>query len=218
MILPFHPRNGGTAYDGVTLLEVDNTGNGTGSIKLQFTKSLELGSTNEIQLYVHYKGSSIGSIALKKEINLVQLATPADVKWDETVKGKAVWSPVTNASGYKVQLYKDNSALGDPVTLGADEAGHDFTAQINGRAEPIRLKSGQPGAASTYGDSEEATSGTYEFSEQTLEDVKKAAEAALQAMTVTNETTADEILQVVRNVITNKKIQADWSDEEWVQV
>ena len=51
----------------------------------------------------------------------------------------------------------------------------------------------------------------YVFSEQTLVDVKKAAAAALQAKTVTNETTADEILQVVRNVITNKKIQATWS-------
>lgn len=31
----------GTSYDGVTLLEV-NTGNGTGSIKIQFAKSLAL--------------------------------------------------------------------------------------------------------------------------------------------------------------------------------
>lgn len=55
----------GTAYDGVTLLAV-NTENGTGSIKIQFAKSLNLGNTNEITLYVHYKGSSIGSIVLKK--------------------------------------------------------------------------------------------------------------------------------------------------------
>ena len=93
----------GTAYDGVTLLAV-TTENGTSSIKIQFAKSLKLGNTNEKQLYVHYKKSLIGSIVLKKEVNLVQLAAPADVKWDETVKGKAVWSPVANASGYKVQL------------------------------------------------------------------------------------------------------------------
>lgn len=55
----------GTAYDGVTLLAV-TTENGTSSIKIQFAKSLALGNTNEIQLYVHYKGSSIGSIKLKK--------------------------------------------------------------------------------------------------------------------------------------------------------
>ena len=90
---------------------MDNTENGQG-IKIQFAKSLNLGNTNKITLYVHYKGSSIGSIVLKKEVNLVQLAAPENVKWDETVKGKAVWSAVANASGYKVQLYKDDSALG----------------------------------------------------------------------------------------------------------
>ena len=201
----------GTPYVGVTISGVEKTENRWG-IKIQFAKSLALGNTNEIQLYVHYKGSSIGSIVLKKEVNLVRLAAPADVKWDETVKGKAVWSPVANASGYKVQLYKDGSALGGPVTLGASAASHDFTAQI---AESGTYTFGvrATGDGLTYGDSEEAMSGTYEFSEQTLEDVKKAAQAALQAMTVTNETTAEEILQVVQKVITNKKIHADWSDE-----
>ena len=202
----------GTAYDGVTLLAV-NTENGTSSIKIQFAKSLNLGNTNEITLYVHYKGSSIGSIVLKKEVNLVRLAAPENVKWDEIVKGKAVWRPVTNALGYKVQLYKDGSALGGPVTLGADTAGYDFTAQIaEGGIYTFGVQA--TGDGSTYGDSEEATSGTYVFSEQTLENVKTAAQAALQAMTVTNATTANEILQVVQNVITNQKIHADWSAEE----
>ena len=196
----------GTAYDGVTLLAV-NTENGTSSIKIQFAKSLNLGNTNEITLYVHYKGSSIGSIVLKKEVNLVRLAAPENVKWDEIVKGKAVWRPVTNALGYKVQLYKDGSALGGPVTLGADTAGYDFTAQIaEGGIYTFGVQA--TGDGSTYGDSEETKSGNYEFSEQTLEDVKTAARAALQAMTVTNETTANEILQVVQNVITNQKIHA----------
>ena len=70
------------------------------------------------------------------------------------------------------------------------------------------------GDGSTYDDSEEEKSGTYEFSEQTLADVKKAVAAALQAKTVTNETTSEEILQVVQIVITNNKIQAKWSDEK----
>ncbi len=201
----------GTSYDGVTLLEV-NTENGTGSIKIQFAKSLALGSTNEIQLYVRYKGSSIGSIVLKKEIKLVQLATPADVRWDETVKGKAVWSLVTNASGYKVQLYKNGSVLGDEVTLGADAASYDFTSQI---AESGTYTFGvrATGDGSTYDDSEEAKSGNYEFSEQTLAAVETAAQEALRAMTVTNKTTAEEILQVVQKVIKNRKIQAKWSNE-----
>ena len=43
---------------------------------------------------------------LKKEVNLVRLAAPENVKWDEIVKGKAVWRPVTNALGYKVQLIR----------------------------------------------------------------------------------------------------------------
>ena len=54
----------GTAYDGVTLLAV-TTGNGTGSIKLQFAKSLDLGNKNEKQLYVHYKGSSVSYTHLR---------------------------------------------------------------------------------------------------------------------------------------------------------
>ena len=198
----------GTAYGGVTILGV-NTENGIGSIKIQFAKSLALGNTNEIQLYVHYKGSLIGSIKLKKKVNLVQLAAPVDVKWDETVKGKAVWNQVEHASGYKVQLYKDNSALGAEVTLGANATSHDFTSQI-AESGTYTFKVWATGN-SVYGDSEKATSEEYVFSEQTLVDVKKAAAAALQAKTVTNETTADEILQVVRNVITNKKIQATWS-------
>ncbi|WP_455902532.1 carboxypeptidase regulatory-like domain-containing protein [Clostridium sp.] len=202
----------GAAYEGVTLLEVNTLEDGTGSIKLQFAKSLDLGSTNEKQLYVHYKGSLIGSITLKKEVKLVRLEAPADVKWDETVKGKAVWSPVTNASGYKVQLYKDGSALGDEVTLGANAASHDFTSQI-AESGTYTFKVWATGN-SVYGDSKKETSEEYVFSEQTLADVKTAAEEALRAMTATNKTTAEEILQTVNDVITNKKIRARWSDEK----
>ena len=198
----------GTVYDRVRLLEV-NTGNGTGSIKLQFAKSLDLGNKNEKQLYVHYKGSLIGSIVLKKEVKLVQLAAPKGVKWDETVKGKAVWSAVENASGYKVQLYKNGSKQGSEVALGTGATSYDFTSQI-AESGTYTFKVWATGN-SVYGDSEKATSEEYVFSEQTLADVKKAAEEALKAKTVTNETTANEILQVVRNVITNKKIQATWS-------
>ena len=201
----------GTAYSEVTLLEV-NTGNGTGSIKIQFAKSLNLGSTNEKQLYVHYKGSSIGSITLKKEVNLVRLETPADVKWDETVKGKAVWNQVENASGYKVQLYKNGSEQGSEVTLGTGATSYDFTSQI-AESGTYTFKVWATGD-SVYGDSEKETSGAYVFSEQTLEDVKTAAQEALQAMTATNKTTAEEILQTVNDVITNKKIRARWSDEK----
>ena len=201
----------GTAYDGVTLLAV-TTENGTSSIKIQFAKSLNLGSTNEKQLYVHYKGSLIGSITLEKEVNLVQLAAPADVKWDVTVNGKAVWNQVEHASGYKVQLYKNGSKQGSEVALGTGATSYDFTSQI-AESGTYTFKVWATGD-SVYGDSEKETSGAYVFSEQTLENVKTAAQAALQAMTVINMTTAEEILQAVNDVITNKKIQAEWSNEE----
>lgn len=201
----------GTSYDRVTILGVDNTENGWG-IKIQFAKSLNLGSTNEKQLYVYYKGSLIGSIKLKKEVNLVQLVAPKGVKWDETVKGKAVWSAVENASGYKVQLYKNDSEQGSEVALGTGATSYDFTSQI-AESGTYTFKVWATGD-SVYGDSEKETSGAYVFSEQTLEDVKTAAQEALQAMTATNKTTAEEILQTVNDVITNKKIRARWSDEK----
>lgn len=201
----------GTSYDRVKILGVDNTENGWG-IKIQFAKSLNLGSTNEKQLYVYYKGSLIGSIKLKKEVNLVQLVAPKGVKWDETVKGKAVWSAVENASGYKVQLYKNDSEQGSEVALGTGATSYDFTSQI-AESGTYTFKVWATGD-SVYGDSEKETSGAYVFSEQTLEDVKTAAQEALQAMTATNKTTAEEILQTVNDVITNKKIRARWSDEK----
>ena len=103
---------------------------------------------------------------------------------------------MTNASGYKVQLYKDGLVLGDEVTSEADAASYDFTSQI---AESGTYTFGvrATGDGSTYGDSEEAKSGNYVFSEQTLAAVETAAQEALRAMTVTNKTTAEEILQVV---------------------
>ena len=201
----------GTEYGEVTISGVEKTENGWG-IKIRFAKSLALGSTNEKQLYVHYKESLIGSIVLKKEVKLVQLAAPADVKWDVTVNGKAVWNQVEHASGYKVQLYKNGSKQGSEVALGTGATSYDFTSQI-AESGTYTFKVWATGD-SVYGDSEKETSGAYVFSEQTLENVKTAAQAALQAMTVTNMTTAEEILQAVNDVITNKKIQAEWSNEE----
>lgn len=201
----------GMEYGEVTISGVEKTENGWG-IKIRFAKSLAHGSINEKQLYVYYKGSLIGSIKLKKKVNLVQLVAPKGVKWDETVKGKAVWSAVENASGYKVQLYKNDSEQGSEVALGIGATSYDFTSQI-AESGTYTFKVWATGD-SVYGDSEKETSGAYVFSEQTLEDVKTAAQEALQAMTATNKTTAEEILQTVNDVITNKKIRARWSDEK----
>ena len=46
-----------------------------------------------------------------------QLASPTGLAWSGTAPGQATWSAVTNASGYTVQLYKDGSAQGSPVTV-----------------------------------------------------------------------------------------------------
>ncbi|MEI3183452.1 MAG: hypothetical protein V8S98_09090 [Lachnospiraceae bacterium] len=70
----------------------------------------------------------------------------------------------------------------------------------------------------TYGESQETVSDEYQFVEQTLAAVKAAAEAELQAMSVTNDTTDAEILQVVRNAISNKKIQVAWSETDGFKI
>lgn len=48
---------------------------------------------------------------------------------------------------------------------------------------------------------------------QTLEEAKAAAEAALEALTVSNDTTADQILAAVTDAITNPDITAAWSED-----
>ena len=198
----------GTAYDGIQIVGVDTSEEGT-KLKIQFAKSLDLGNANEKTLYVHYKESLIGSFTLIRQVNAVQLAKPDGVKWDETIKGRAVWSPVSNAAGYKVQLYKDGAPLGSEVELSSGETSYDFTSQI-ADSGTYTFKVRATGDA-TYGDSPETFSDEYRFAEQTLADVKAAAGAALQAMPVTNETTDAKLLQVVSDVINNKNIRANWS-------
>lgn len=199
----------GNAYDEIKIVAVDTiSGEGT-KLKIQFAKSLDLGNANEKTLYVHYKESLIGSFTLIRQVNAVQLAKPDGVKWDETIKGRAVWSPVSDAAGYKVQLYKDGSPFGNEVELSSGETSYNFTSQIaDGGTYAFKVRA--TGDA-TYGDSPETFSDEYRFAEQTLADVKAAAEAALQAMSVTNETTDAELLKVVKDVITNKNIRVNWS-------
>lgn len=57
-----------------------------------------------------------------------QLATPTGLAWDSNTPGQATWGAVTNASGYSVQLYKDGSAQGSPVT--ASGTSYDFASTI----------------------------------------------------------------------------------------
>ena len=205
----------GNADDGIEIVGVDTSEEGT-KLKIKFAKSLDLGNANEKTLYVHYKESLIGSFTLIRQVNAVQLAKPDGVKWDEVIKGRAVWSPVSNAAGYKVQLYKDGAPLGSEVELSSEEISYDFTSQI-ADSGTYTFKVRAAGDA-TYGDSLETSSDEYRFAEQTLADVKAAAEAALQAMTVTNETTDAKLLQVVKDVITNKNIRVNWSAEDGFKI
>ena len=160
--------------------------------------------------YLFYQSYCLGEITLSKTVNKVGLPAPDTAAWDATVPGKATWSSVGNAVNYSVQLYKDGTPQGKAVTTTATS--YDFTSVIADTGSyTFKVKAL---GDDTYSDSAEATSDAYDFTQQTLTDVKSSAEAALAAMSVSNATTADEVLNVVRGRITNKKIHAAWSDGE----
>ncbi len=50
------------------------------------------------------------------------LAAPADPAWSDADATTATWKPVTGATGYSVQLYKDGQPQGQPVSAGAADA------------------------------------------------------------------------------------------------
>ena len=160
--------------------------------------------------YLFYQAYCLGEITLSKTVTKVGLPAPDTAAWDATVPGKATWSSVGNAANYSVQLYKDGTAQGATVMTTATS--YNFTSVIADTGS-YTFKVKALGNA-TYSDSAEATSGAYDFIQQTLADLKISAEATLAAMSVSNATTADEVLNVVQGRITNKKIHAAWSDGE----
>lgn len=140
----------------------------------------------------------------------IQLSDPANVRWDETVNGKAVWDEVENADGYQVQLYKDSVVLGSEKTV-SGQTSYDFTSEIKETGSyTFKVKAI---GNENYETSAGVKSAAYNFTAQSLEDVKTAAENTLKKMSVTNGTTAAEILQAVTCVITNDSISAAWSEE-----
>ena len=158
--------------------------------------------------YLFYQAYCLGEITLEKTVSKVSLPAPTNAKWDTALSGRAVWDAVTNASKYSVQLYKDNTELGTAVTT--ENTSYDFTSVIADTGNyTFKVKAI---GDNTYDNSEEVTSDAYTFTEQTLEDVKNAAETVLQEMQVSNDTTANEVLNVVQGRITNKKIHAAWSE------
>lgn len=160
--------------------------------------------------YLFYQAYCLGEITLSKTVTKVALPAPTNAKWDTIVPGKATWDSVANAAKYSVQLYKDGAAQGAAVE--ATENSYDFTSVIADTGS-YTFKVEALGN-DTYSDSTEATSGTYTFTQQTLADVKTSAETALAAMSVSNATTADEVLNVVQGRITNNKIHAAWSTSD----
>lgn len=202
-------------YSGVTITEIEtpeipDTSN-TRNANISFAKSLALGSANKKAAYLFYKNSLVGEITLKKTIGKVQLPKPANAKWDDMVKGKAVWDAVENASGYQVQLYKGVVLIISQPISEQSQTSYDFTSEIKETGDyTFKVKAL---GNETYEESLETESETYTFTEQSLQDVKLAAENALKELVVTNETTEDVVLTTVTNVCTNEKIKAAWSSE-----
>ncbi len=186
-------------YDGITISAVTSS-----EMTISFTKALDLVSP----AYLFYKGTYVGEVTLSRTVNKVALAAPETAAWDTVVAGKATWSGVANASSYEVQLYKENAAFGSAINT--MDNFYDFTSVIaESGAYNFSVKAIGDGVI--YDNSEMVTSRVYNFTEQSLADVKTAAEAALQNAVFTNTTTADDILSIVTNVITNKSITAEWS-------
>ncbi len=157
--------------------------------------------------YLFYQAYCLGEITLSKTVNKVALPAPTNAKWDATVPGKATWSSVDNAANYSVQLYKNGTPQGAADTI--ENTSYDFTSVIADTGSyTFKVKAL---GDDTYSESTETTSDEYDFTQQSLADVKTSAEDALAAMSVSNATTADEVLNVVQGRITNNKIHAAWS-------
>ena len=196
----FSSENALAFINGLRVTDIkDNT------LTIEMAKSV----TND-KAYLFYKSYCLGAITLEKTVSKVALSAPTNAKWDTALSGRAVWDAVANASGYSVQLYKDNTALDKADTT--TDTSYDFASAI-ADTESYTFKVKAIGN-NTYADSEEVTSNAYTFTQQTLEDVKNAAETVLREMQVSNDTTADEVLKAVSDRITNKKIKAEWSASE----
>lgn len=106
-----------TAMAGQTLGDVTlpTADNGTWSWK--DAESTPVGNAGDNQFTAVFTPTnsnySIVEVTVTIHVNLIQLTAPATVSWSGST---ATWNSVENASGYSVQLYKDGSAQGSPVT------------------------------------------------------------------------------------------------------
>ncbi|WP_400259679.1 chitobiase/beta-hexosaminidase C-terminal domain-containing protein [Candidatus Methanomassiliicoccus intestinalis] len=92
----------------------------------------------------------------------IKLAAPIDPVWDTTTPAKATWQPVTNATGYSVQLYRGGTEIdnkfGEAVTVTGTS--YDFTQKITSPGR-YYFKVQALGDDTTYLNSEEALSNDY---------------------------------------------------------
>ena len=67
---------------------------------------------------------------LSIDVGIGTLATPTDFAWSGTNTNTAVWNPVTDATGYSVQLYRDGEKVGSSVNVTSGTS-HDFSSAID---------------------------------------------------------------------------------------
>lgn len=108
-----------------------NISNGVRTWKLYFnTASKPSGTQEDILLTVNggdwYEDSTFTLTVVAADLQ--SLDSPVNLFWDSTLPGKALWSPVSNAESYSIQLYKGGTPQGSPVTSAAAE--YDFTSAI----------------------------------------------------------------------------------------
>lgn len=90
-----------------------------------------------------------------------QFVSPKILTWNSSTPGQATvtWESVNNASGYSVQLYKDNTASGNAVDVTVDKSEHTFDITEEG-SYTVKVKAKGEG---NYADSAEKTSSPLQF-------------------------------------------------------
>ncbi|MGN0337767.1 MAG: InlB B-repeat-containing protein [Lachnospiraceae bacterium] len=87
------------------------------------------------------------------------LGTPENLAWDNSTPGKATWNSVTNAFGYTVTLYKDDTVV---QTASPSSTEYDFTSDITTEGS-YTFKVKANGDGTNYNDSTEAVSSEQTF-------------------------------------------------------
>ena len=114
--------------DSETVPSIDTTGDG--SVMSAGEQPLELNDIFAGKSYLHIVAEDVaGNVCGVQTIPILGfLPAPTNADWDDAVLGKASWDAVEHASGYRVQLYKDGTALGSPVRIdNPDTTSYAFT-------------------------------------------------------------------------------------------